>query len=40
MEEKTNYIAPEIMVLEFRSQGVYCVSIPGYMDGGDIPYSE
>ena len=38
METKTNYIAPETEVLELRQAGVICQSIPGYMDGGDVPF--
>ena len=40
MENKTVYMAPAVEVLEFRQEGVICQSIPGYGDGGDVPFGD
>ncbi len=40
MENKTVYMAPAVEVLEFRQEGVICQSIPGYGDGGNVPFGD
>lgn len=40
MENKTNYISPDIEVLNVKINDVLCTSIPGFGDGGNLDYDE
>ena len=38
VENKQDYTTPSVQVFTIRFEGVICQSIPGYMDGGDVPF--
>lgn len=40
MENKNNYIAPLVEVLNVKINDVLCTSIPGFGDGGNLDYDE
>ena len=40
MEKEMYYCAPESTVIELRSEGVVCTSIPGYENGGEVPFED
>lgn len=40
MEKKNMYCAPECTLIDVRSEGVICTSIPGYENGGEVPFED